>query len=363
MTVTSNSPAQPITVVDTPDQLAGIPSGSLATGDQAAVRQGDALPLVFTLNQESTTAVDNISVFYTSTSDPSRGGLGSGRWILSTAMAALGPLSLIYQPGGVASPGIYNDPWKLAFDVLGAQVPVDIYVSCGVESPAPWPVDIFLPNVRYHPSPVSSAPAVLQLVKGTNPSTGAPSDGKLWFPIELDAVTVTLGNAVPDAMVTVGEIFGQRFLMTNGASIVRPSDAAPIALFVVGPTSFELDIDNCLSPFPNLADPAASNVLFFGAHLTVLVTRTGPELHLPPFSGPLASSLEIRYDSSVPVAQVVPQASWAGAFTPVAIDDAGNEAYTPNAPGNWIAPPPATTAQALDRLASVVSLIWGNPIP
>jgi hypothetical protein len=287
------------------------------------------------------------------------------------------PVSLIYRPNGPASGNIYSDPWILANKILEASVPVDVYVDCTLLSPAPWPVDYFLPNVRWHANPVTSAPAIIQLVKGSNPFFGGtPTDGKFWFPVELDAVGIVLGDSLPDTMVEVGQIFGDRFTMKNGAYIQRPNNTAPQALIITGNPVFNLDIENCLSPFPNLADSTASNVQYFGnvaTTLVVLVTVTGPEFLLPPFFGQENRILQIRYDASVPVAQVIPQPNWAGAFTPIAIDGSASGApyqtfvFQPNgtAGPNVLTSEAALAAatQALNGAAYSIVIDFSHTVP
>ena len=46
-------------------------------------------------------------------------------------------------------------------------------------------------------------------------------------------------------------------------------------------------------------------------------------------------------------------------------NDAGyvTGAYSPANPGQWVTPPPATVAEALDRLAALASNAGANPIP
>ena len=359
MAAVSGSPTQVPTSVSSAAQLSAVPVGAFKNGELGAVRQGTDLPTYYALLTESTATPDGVNILYAAGADPAQGGSGPGRWhILPLSTASAVSSSFVYQPGGPASGNIFNDPWALALAVFAAGVPVDVYISCANQSPAPWPVDIFLPNARFFASPVTNTPAVLQLTKGTSPFGGTPTDGKLWFPSVLDGVTVALGNATPDAMVTVGQIFGQRLEMKNGASIVRTNDASPPALFITGAPLFELDIDNCQAPFANLADPTASNVQFLGNTLLVRVTGVAPGFSMPPFTGGAGAILQIHYDASVPVSQVSPQPDWAGLVLPAAIDNAGGVAYAPSVLANWSGVAPSSTANALDRIAAKI-----GPIP
>lgn len=42
---------------------------------------------------------------------------------------------------------------------------------------------------------------------------------------------------------------------------------------------------------------------------------------------------------------------------------AAGETYTPATPGDWAGPPPATSAEAIDRLAAAVAGLLAAPVP
>ncbi len=51
-----------------------------------------------------------------------------------------------------------------------------------------------------------------------------------------------------------------------------------------------------------------------------------------------------------------------GTVVPTLLDQAAGVAYTPAVPGDWVAPPPATTQAAIDRLAAAFNTHFG-PVP
>lgn len=275
--------------------------------------------------------------------------------VFAVTAPTLAGSSVIYRPGGAAAGNIFADPWQLALNVLLSGVPTTVYVDCSLVSPAPWPVDFFLPNVTFAQSPVVANPAVLGLVAGTNPVSNTPSNGALLFIAGLDAVGVVNVSSVPPyTMVQAGEIFGRTFTMSNGAYIQRANDAAPLALGILtNGGSFNLRIQNCQDPFPNLADPTAANVQFGfnGATLNVLVTDAGPSLHLPSFNGAAGLTLNLNYDDTVPSSQLG-QASWAGTVNLVPYSEAASMSYAPSNLANWSGVAPTSVANALDRLAA-----------
>src|SRR5271163_3892043 len=122
----------------------------------------------------------------------------------------------VYQPGGTPVGNLYTDPNALATAIAAVGIPpVTVYIDCTFVSPAPWPVDAFLPGVAYRAAPVI-APAII----------GLTGDGAIWFPRELDGVGVlNVSSTTFGALVNVGQIFGQSFVMRNGAYIQRASDA------------------------------------------------------------------------------------------------------------------------------------------
>jgi len=217
------------------------------------------------------------------------------------------PVAFIYKPGGVAGGQIFTDPWQLWLAAFLAAVPVTIYVDCSVVSPAPWPVDQFQANITFAQSPIVSNPAVLGLTAGINPFTSAPSNGSLLFINGLDGVgVVNVSSTPPFAMVQCGEIFDASFFMKNGAYITLGAPAT-ISLGIITNGTFQLQIDNCLNPFPAAGTSFPNNP----GTLDVLVTREAPSLLLPSFVGPAGAILNLRYDGSVPQSQLV-EGSWAG---------------------------------------------------
>lgn len=224
-----------------------------------------------------------------------------------------------YRPGsGVNAGNVYSDPWQLALILASVSVPCKVYVDCSFVSPAPWPVNFFLPGVAYAAAPVF-APTILGLMTGTDPF-GNPSEGALWFPSELDGVgIVNVDIADPSAiMVNVGQIFGQRFTMKNGAFIQRANDLDLLALFITANPTFDFTIENCPNPFPNLGNPASTgNVLFFGAGgvpgrvLNLLMTLGGPNFVCNSFTAqPAGSVINVEYDGTIPEPQTT-QTVWA----------------------------------------------------
>jgi len=267
----------------------------------------------------------------------------------------------VYQPGGTPVGNVYTDPNLLANVIQTAGVPPStIYIDCTFVSPAPWPVDLFLPGVAYVAADVL-APAII----------GLTGDGALWFPSEMDGVgLVNVSSTTFGAMVNVGQIFGQTFKMKNGAYIQRASDADLLGLFIVADPSFDLQIENCPNPFPNIANPASTqNVKFFGAGglpgrvLDLLLTVGGPKFVCNSFqSAPAGSILNVNYDNTIPESQTI-FAAWTGTVTPTQLAQAGSVTYSPAAPGDWVAPPPTTVQAAIDRIAAVVSAGGVTPIP
>jgi hypothetical protein len=265
------------------------------------------------------------------------------------------PVEFIYKPGGTAGGQIFTDPWQLWLAGFLAGVPVTVYVDCSIQSPAPWPVDSFQVNFTFAQSPIVSTPAVLGLVAGTNPFNSAPSNGSILFPESLDGVgVVNVSSSPPYAMVQCGDIFGQRFTMKNGAYITLGGPAT-VSLGILTNGTFELEIDNCLDPFPN----GGANFPNNPGTLDLLVSRAAPSLLLPSFVGVPGAILNFRYDASVPQSQLV-EGAWGGTVNLIPIDDAQSVSYAANAP-DWVFPPPTTVAQAITRIAANAGNV--HPIP
>ena len=299
---------------------------------------------------------------------------------LSSAGAsnASGP-TFTYQPGGTPRGNLYSDPWQLGSAVLALGTNAQVAIDCSHQSPAPWPVNLFLPNRALSAAPVL-APAVLGLQNGTNPFTGGPSEGKLWFPRSLDGVGVVNVDSTADCMVSVGQIFGQQFSMLNNAYIQRASDADLLGLFIVGNPVFTFRVDNCQAPFQNIGNPAStSNVLFLGATglgnpimlpgapsapgktLAMLLTNGGSSFSMTSFSSRAGSVWNLSYDSTIPQSGFS-QAAWTGTATAAQTATSGSVAFGPVG-GAFAGPQPADTQTALNRVAAAVAGLLGHPIP
>lgn len=252
-----------------------------------------------------------------------------------------------YQPGGTAQGSTYTDPFLLQnalFAALAEGAPPVCNVDCSFVSPAPWPVDIFLPGVTYRGAPGAAA-AILGLVQASDAS-GTVHNGKLWFPAALYDIGVTNVSSVltGDALVSVGQaFFGQRFTMNN-AYIERSSDADALGLFMAGRVGFDLIVENCQDPFRTIGAPdSTKNVMYLGVGtgsspvpptgltkaqlvppsgvgavpgttLTVLLTVGGPDFTVNPFTSSAGSIANVRYDDTIPLSQV-DQATWAAVWS------------------------------------------------
>ncbi|MFI5299116.1 MAG: hypothetical protein ACHREM_13550 [Polyangiales bacterium] len=240
---------------------------------------------------------------------------GYGRWLPFTPTPPPPSgvsMTLVYQPGGVAAGNVYTDPWLLYNAIITAGGIVDVYVDCTFQSPAPWPVDQPIVGARFHQSPETSVPAVIATVTGTNPNTGLPTNGFLDKIALLDDVLVMNAGSAAQYMVRVGGMqTGALFTMARGAAIQRASDADILALGIDTPAPtvepFQLTIDDCVNPFPNLIDPGAWNAQFNGGVgnvLNVLLTLGGPSFHLPSFSAGPGPILNVYYDDTIPQSQL-----------------------------------------------------------
>lgn len=71
----------------------------------------------------------------------------------------------------------------------------------------------------------------------------------------------------------------------------------------------------------------------------------------------------IIIDATVDSIPIRSKVTLTGSTTLRRLDDAFGLAYTPAVPGNWVAPPPTTVQEALDRMAALLDALNGGPIP
>lgn len=224
MALVSNSPQQPITVVNAIEELSGIATGSLATGDQAAVRQGGGLPMYFALVQESTDPVDGTTVLYTSSSDPLRDGSGPGRWKLlpsSGGGSGSGAGAVIYRQGATPSDNVYPTfPAAYAASEEGSTIIVDGSLGQPVIGPPNTSYDMTLRQL--------SGPLLIDFGAG-NPTTALVEQGVTLPGLNRVSGILTLQSQSTLPIVTVSEPFGTPIplMFLSEGSTMSGSPTAP----------------------------------------------------------------------------------------------------------------------------------------
>jgi hypothetical protein len=268
---------------------------------------------------------------------------------------------LTLQPGGSAAPPNQFIDWNSLYtEFLKTKGPVRIsFDSTFVPSGK-----VTLPLATY-----DMQGRALWSTSGLNPNGGTeveiPDGGIIKNLLGLNgdygALQLDTASASIEPLQFDGVPFAS-FIVTGGCSFFQQGAAAVMrvasgqSLFITFNGEINLNSFNSFGELAHLS--AATSVLSFSVFNGFNFFNASGKL----FSGVVGSVLAYLYD-----------ASWIGnpanpnflgtTNAPIAIDKAAFEVYSALTPANWAGLPPINVNSAIDRLAAVVAVLNGGPIP